>query len=265
MIFCVNICSLYSGSKSSSSLHSLSSSPSNESYTSDPTLLRKSVSSPNSSMPEYKKMEWKPLLLMNRAYYNFNDESPDLVKTSKQAKSDSQTQSKSREEDLIMQRKRILTNGVSSYDFCPSSARFVFTIKNVIYWFDDGDMLEKRPPRNTGSVQLDRQASSSNSFNLPNLPSPLFSSAPYIPIQFMNNPHVKTNAKICPYNADLVAYLADNDLWVCDLISLRDIRLTNTKYTETAIKAGCPSFVMQEEFGRYTGFWWRPTVSTKLG
>ena len=87
-------------------------------------------------------------------------------------------------------------------------------------------------------------------------PSP--SPPPYIPHKLVTNTHVKMNASMCYYNPDVVAYLADNDLWVCDLVSCKEMRLTSTEYAKTGVMAGRPSFVMQEEFSRFNGFWWRP-------
>jgi len=210
-------------------------------------------------------MDWKPLILMNRAYYSFNEDSPDFVQ-SKQAKSDSRSQqskTSSREEDLILQRKRILFNGVVSYDFNATAARFVFTIKNMIYWFDDLEMAHKLMMTDDDSddLNLPKYESVVRGLNStpekPQSPQP-YSSAPYIPHKLMTNTHVKMNATMCMYNADLVAYLADNDLWVCDLVSCKEMRLTSTDYSKTGIMAGRPSFVMQEEFCRFNGFWWRP-------
>ena len=31
------------------------------------------------------------------------------------------------------------------------------------------------------------------------------------------------------------------------------------------VSAGLPSFVVQEEFDRYTGFWWQPTFTHEPG
>lgn len=31
------------------------------------------------------------------------------------------------------------------------------------------------------------------------------------------------------------------------------------------ISSGLPSFIIQEEFDRYTGFWWQPVDSSTIG
>lgn len=34
----------------------------------------------------------------------------------------------------------------------------------------------------------------------------------------------------------------------------------STSLEENPISAGAPSFVVQEEFDRYTGYWWQPVL-----
>lgn len=69
--------------------------------------------------------------------------------------------------------------------------------------------------------------------------------------------------KICPQNSDLVAYVCGNDIYVNHSISGHGERLTHAHSSQPGIilnplSAGVPSYVMQEEFNRYQGFWWQP-------
>ena len=256
-----------SGSPTSMTLstQSLSSSNSDESYM-NTSLLRKSITSPTPSISNLDTIEWKSLIinldeLINLESYSHQQQTnnDDDESSSQQQQSSSSTNSP--EEDLILQRKRIILNGIFSYDFHPKLARFVFTMKNAIYWFDDiaiteetshlKDSIHEMNVENNGDNDDDKTSSMKKNHFCP----------PYIPRKLINNDFIKLNATICPHQPDLVAYTADNDLWVCDLISGSEIRLTNTYYTKTAIMAGRPSFVMQEEFSRYTGFWWRPSCN----
>lgn len=222
------------------STQSLSSINSDESYM-NTSLLRQSYTSPTSSISNLDKIEWKPLITNLDELVNCPQQTNDNEESLQRASTSSQ------EEDLILQRKRIILNGIFSYDFHPKTARFVFTMKNVIYWFDDIAITETNP------IEMNDENDAVK--NVAN------SSPPYMPGKLINNDYIKLNATICPYQPDLVAYTADNDLWVCDLISGMEIRLTNTNYTKTAIMAGRPSFVMQEEFSRFIGFWWRPSCN----
>lgn len=66
--------------------------------------------------------------------------------------------------------------------------------------------------------------------------------------------------KISPQNSDLVAYVCGNDIYVNHSISGHGERLTHAHGSKRndPLSAGVPSYVMQEEFNRYQGFWWQP-------
>ena len=136
----------------------------------------------------------------------------------------------SREENLQLERKRIMLSGITSYEYHPQAHRFVFTSGDTLYWFDDvmseGD---KMPPY---------------------LPNKIDSGFDFI----------KMNPQMCPSNHNLVAYVSDGDVWVCNLLNGLEIRLTDVKLNRgnKIVAAGLPPYVIQEEFRRYTGFWWRP-------
>lgn len=53
-----------------------------------------------------------------------------------------------------------------------------------------------------------------------------------------------------------IAYVHERDLWVYDLKSKRETRLTRS--TDPAISNGLAEFVAQEEMRRVDGFWWAP-------
>ena len=84
----------------------------------------------------------------------------------------------------------------------------------------------------------------------------------------------RLNAALCPANPDLVAFVGDFDLWAAHLTSGDELRLTHShsgasSLASNPISTGLPSYVMQEEFNRFTGVWWRPVVEgggrSKLG
>lgn len=84
--------------------------------------------------------------------------------------------------------------------------------------------------------------------------------------------------QLCPQSPDLLACVADGDLWLCSAARSSTHRLTDTAThrSKTLLTAGQPSFIiqvslpvlallpllrpspLQEEFDRYTGFWWQP-------
>jgi len=61
-----------------------------------------------------------------------------------------------------------------------------------------------------------------------------------------------------------VAFVSDRDVYVTRVSTGQEVRLTHSNTgTDSAssepLSSGIPSYVMQEEFNRFTGLWWRPT------
>uniref|UniRef100_A0A5K3FJA9 Dipeptidyl peptidase 9 n=2 Tax=Mesocestoides corti TaxID=53468 RepID=A0A5K3FJA9_MESCO len=61
---------------------------------------------------------------------------------------------------------------------------------------------------------------------------------------------------ICPANPNLVAFINGQNICVANAITSAVVNLTNV--TDPLVFAGSPAYVIQEEFDRYVGFWWRP-------
>lgn len=79
----------------------------------------------------------------------------------------------------------------------------------------------------------------------------------------MTSSGAKLNPQICPSNPDLVAYICNHDIWVAHTVSGCHVRLTyahkgGRNLADDPLCAGVPSYVMQEEFSRYQGYWWQP-------
>jgi len=145
----------------------------------------------------------------------------------------------SKEEQLMWERKKVSTWGITSYDIHLSSGRVIFPAGGSLYYCVD----------NAGSQG---------------------SVFPY-EIQTATV-GARLNATMCPHNPDLVAFVNNGDLWVVNISTRQEERLTFThnsgadRVSDDPLSAGLPSYVMQEEFSRYCGFWWRPeTGSTKQG
>ncbi|KAL3885529.1 hypothetical protein ACJMK2_025581 [Sinanodonta woodiana] len=137
----------------------------------------------------------------------------------------------SREEQLQRERKRVGIFGITSYDFAESAGRFIFPACNNLYVCDDHNFSSEEPciPQvvNTGCLGA------------------------------------RMDPQICPNNMDLVAFVHCNDVWVTCLSSGQERRLTFShkgtgQLVTDPLSSGVPSFVIQEEFDRYTGFWWQP-------
>lgn len=131
------------------------------------------------------------------------------------------------EEKLQLERKRIMLTGITSYEMNYRSKRFVFSSGNYLFYFDE---------------------------------DPQGTEAPHLPIKLESNlKSAKMNPQICPSNPDLIAFVSEDDLYVVNIKSGQEVRLTDSKRDiRRYLSMGLPSYVIQEEFNRYAGFWWRP-------
>ncbi|XP_043468840.1 dipeptidyl peptidase 9 isoform X2 [Leptopilina heterotoma] len=136
----------------------------------------------------------------------------------------------SKEEQLLWERKRLVTFGITSYELHAESGKLVFPAASNLYQCVD-----------TGFV-----------------PGALFPSE----IR-MSTPGAKLCPQICPWNSALVAHTCAGDLHLSHCITGSSVRLTHARkgsrsLADDPLTAATPSYVMQEEFLRYTGFWWQP-------
>lgn len=74
------------------------------------------------------------------------------------------------------------------------------------------------------------------------------------------------DSKLCPSNANIVSFIHNGDIWVVNTFTGHEMRLTfvrsNTR--DDAISAGVPAYVIQEEFDRFTGYWWEPRKPSEM-
>ncbi|XP_034233553.1 dipeptidyl peptidase 9 isoform X2 [Thrips palmi] len=143
----------------------------------------------------------------------------------------------SREELLLVERKRqSLSWGITSYELHPSSGKIIFPLASNLFQCVD-----------TG-----------------------FSSSSLYPTEIrMNLPGAKLNPQICPSNPDLVAFINNQDIYVTHTITGNTQRLTfahkNTgNIGDDPLSAGIPSYVIQEEFCRFQGFWWQGATNDDI-
>ncbi|CAL7939267.1 unnamed protein product [Xylocopa violacea] len=145
----------------------------------------------------------------------------------------SSTKRLSREEQLLWERKRLATWGITSYEIHLDSGKLVFPAASSLYQCID-----------TG-----------------------FMAGPLFPSEIrMSTPGAKLSPQICPWNNALIAHTCSGDLYLSHSITGSSVRLTHARKGEKSLAndpltAGTPSYVMQEEFTRYTGYWWQPKSS----
>ncbi|XP_076438854.1 dipeptidyl peptidase 9-like [Babylonia areolata] len=145
----------------------------------------------------------------------------------------------SREEQLMLERKRMGSYGITSYDCAGAKGRFVFPANSCLYMCEDRDLTCDLPS------------------SIPVLPKLIETSCA----------GARLDPKICPVCADIMAFVHNNDIWVTSLNTFQEMQLTFTqvdpdssRLEDNPLTAGVPSFVMSEEFDRYTGYWWQPVA-----
>uniref|UniRef100_A0A7M4DVQ6 dipeptidyl-peptidase IV n=1 Tax=Crocodylus porosus TaxID=8502 RepID=A0A7M4DVQ6_CROPO len=145
----------------------------------------------------------------------------------------------SREEELLRERKRIGTIGIASYDYHRGSGTFLFQAGSGIYHIKDGGPhgFTQQPLR-------------------PNLVE-------------TSCPNIRMDPKLCPADPNWIAFIHSNDIWISNLETREERRLTFVhnelaNIEEDPKSAGVATFVLQEEFDRYTGYWWCPDTKPTL-
>lgn len=125
-----------------------------------------------------------------------------------------------KEEQLLRERKRCSFTGITQYSL-NNSGRFLFSERSELFCYDDDLKLQS-------SAQ---------------------------PTQVTTCAKGAIDIKICPFNSNIISYVLEDNLWIQDLTSKTEIKLT---HTEAPVKSGVPSYAVQEEFNRYSGYWWYP-------
>eukprot|EP00794_Sanderia_malayensis_P019404 gene19404-21327_t len=136
----------------------------------------------------------------------------------------------SKEQELLRERKRLSAHGITSYEFHQPSGRIVFAALNSLYWLDVNDVVERKCKH---LVANEIQTSL---------------------------PGSRMDAKICHRNPDLISFIYSGDIWVANIATSQELRLTFVRGPgrDEFVSAGVPSYVTQEEFDRFTGYWWQP-------
>ncbi|XP_048668330.1 dipeptidyl peptidase 9 isoform X3 [Marmota marmota marmota] len=142
----------------------------------------------------------------------------------------------SREEELLRERKRLGVFGITSYDFHSESGLFLFQASNSLFHCRDGGK---------------------NGFMV----------SPMKPLEIKTQcSGPRMDPKICPADPAFFSFINNSDLWVANIETGEERRLTFchrglSNVLDDPKSAGVATFVIQEEFDRFTGCWWCPTAT----
>eukprot|EP01112_Ceratiomyxa_fruticulosa_P023730 TRINITY_DN9215_c0_g1_i1.p1 TRINITY_DN9215_c0_g1~~TRINITY_DN9215_c0_g1_i1.p1 ORF type:complete len:826 (-),score=162.22 TRINITY_DN9215_c0_g1_i1:23-2263(-) len=80
-------------------------------------------------------------------------------------------------------------------------------------------------------------------------------------LEIRNIPHSNNclDPKWSP-DANIISYIKNNDIWILEASTGKSKRITHSALKGEHISSGVSTFVIQEEFDRFTGYWWSPKV-----
>ncbi|XP_071395838.1 dipeptidyl peptidase 9-like [Centroberyx affinis] len=142
----------------------------------------------------------------------------------------------SREEELLRERKRLGVLGITAYDHHGPSGLFLFQANSSLFYCRDGG-------------------------------NDSFITSPMKPVEIKSQSSgTRMDGKICPGDPDFIAFISNNDIWVTSIETGEERRLTHCHKGLDNLKddprsAGVATFVIQEEFDRFTGYWWSPAAA----
>jgi dipeptidyl-peptidase 9 len=144
------------------------------------------------------------------------------------ADTDSKSATMSKEEELLRERMRERESGITSYKYNAD--------KNRVMVPSGGQLYTSTLPNDLASVE-----------------SPIV-------LQKLGKDTTQSGAKLdgkFSPDCELVSFVRNGEVWVCSVETGVELQLTHTEAGKTA---GLPEYIIQEEFDRYTGYWWSPQV-----
>ncbi|CAG8493843.1 6885_t:CDS:2 [Ambispora leptoticha] len=173
----------------------------------------------------------------------------------------------SREEMFVKERKRMALQGINSFQFEPNSGQILFSYGSGIYLGQVTKGMEFNPYPiipysccpNTPLHHMSHANSTSPSY------SPSSSSMPPSYCSTSNFSPPRLDPKLGGRNNNLIAFIRDRDIWVTTPGgSETQLTFCNEHDPDgtAALSCGVAEFVMQEEFHRFTGYYWAPSSSS---
>lgn len=139
----------------------------------------------------------------------------------------------SKEEELLRERMRSFDSGITSFDLHKESCQLLIPAAGKLYTVD----VSKHTPEENNCELAEIRSEASGA---------------------------RMDAKFCPYDPNIVSFVRDGDMWLVNRGTHQEKRLTYSRTTssDNTASSGVAEFVMQEEFDRYTGYWWQPSADS---
>ncbi|XP_077463091.1 dipeptidyl peptidase 9-like [Stigmatopora argus] len=141
----------------------------------------------------------------------------------------------SRKKELLPEKMHLDVSGITSYHYHQTTGLVLFQANgNLYYCFDNSDYDFKQVPMTPHEIRT--QCTGAH-----------------------------TDAKICPTESNLISFVHKNDIWLTNIETSDEKRLTfchqgTGKPNEDCKTAGVAPIVTQKEFHRFTGYWWCPAA-----
>jgi len=153
----------------------------------------------------------------------------------------------SKEEELLRERQRMQSVGITSYHFHERSSRILVPA--------------------SGKLGILPIVSDGNNGIIPQQLSSIVGPESETSFSTESGGAVFMDLKWSP-DGRLVAFVRKHDLWVMDSVTGRERRLTRCEFADghaeeediVDISNGEAEYIIQEEFSRYTGYWWCPEI-----
>ncbi|KAI9006525.1 dipeptidyl peptidase IV N-terminal region-domain-containing protein [Phycomyces nitens] len=150
-------------------------------------------------------------------------------------------------------------HGISSFEYLHDKA--IFTFAGAVYVSQRGETPLFLPFRNSDPVNTSNPCCHS-------LESPQISpnkcildsgnSKPGVGHKSLDLP-VRADPKLGGFNTNFIAFTRDNDIWVADLEGYEtQLTFCSLNAENATMSCGVAEYVMQEEFRRFTGYYWGP-------
>ncbi|KAI8393595.1 uncharacterized protein BYT42DRAFT_609376 [Radiomyces spectabilis] len=157
--------------------------------------------------------------------------------------------------------------GVTYYEYSSGRMLIVFGNDNRMYVRDNGMMpvLVPQPSEVQSTLQVPSYLSNSPTSLSTCALDHTSSKTTYTKGSDVADRCMRADPKLGGYHNELVAFIRNRDIWVCNLDGC-ELQLTFCAQdpSKPAISCGVAEYMMQEEFHRFTSYYWEPVTESEV-